>query len=84
MGKLQKITLTMEDGNDLEFIPTNVAASYLSISRGHRDKIADIPNMFPEKEPNGNEVFLLISAPAHIKEEIVEAAMEIIDKMINT
>jgi len=84
MGKLKKITLTMEDGDDLEFIPTNVAASYLSISRGHKDKIADIPNMFPEKEPNGNEVFLLVSAPAHIKEEVVRVALEVIDKMINT
>jgi hypothetical protein len=84
MGKLKKITLRMEDGDDLEFIPTNVASSYLSISRGHRDKIVDIPTMFPEKEPNGNEVFLLVSAPAHIKEEIVKAALEVIDRMINT
>jgi len=87
MGKLSKITLTMEDGEDIEFIP--LFESYLSISRGHREKktaegIMNGIEMFPEVESNGNEVLLLIAAPAHIKDEIVKAALEIIDKMINT
>jgi hypothetical protein len=84
MGKLKKITLLMDDDEELEFIPIEVAESYLSISRGYRDKIADIPNMFPVKEPNGNEVFVLVSAPKEIKEAVVKAAMEVVDKMINT
>lgn len=74
----------MDDDEELEFIPIEVAESYLSISRGYRDKIADIPNMFPVKEPNGNEVFVLVSAPKEIKEAVVKAAMEVVDKMINT
>jgi hypothetical protein len=82
MGKLKKITLTMENGEDLEFFP--LFESFVSITRGHRDKIKDIPDMFPEKEPNGNEVMLIVSAPAHIKDEIVKAATEITDKMINS
>ena len=84
MGKLKKITLLMDDDEELEFIPIEVAESYLSISRGYRDKIAHISNMFPEKEPNGNEVFILISAPKEIKEAVVKAAIEVVDKMINT
>ena len=74
----------MDDDEELEFIPIEVAESYVSISRGYRDKIADIPNMFPVKEPNGNEVFVLVSAPKEIKEAVVKAAMEVVDKMINT
>lgn len=74
----------MDDDEELEFIPMEIGESYLSISRGYKDKIADIPNMFPVKEPNGNEVFVLVSAPKEIKEAIVKAAMEIIDSKINT
>ena len=83
MGKLKKITLTMEDGEDLEFIPS--FESYLSISKGHRDTNDD--NNFMGgmiKEPNGNEVFLLVCAPKEIKDEIVKVALEVVDRMINT
>ena len=82
MGKLSKVTLTMEDGEDIIFLPK--FESYLSITKGYRDKIVDIPNMFPEKEPNGNEVMLIVCAPAAIKDEIVKAATEVIDKTINS
>ena len=86
MGKLKKITLLMDNDEELEFIPIEIAESYLSISRGYRDSptTQDTFMGFPIKEPNGNEVFILVSAPKVIKEEIVKAATEIIDKMINT
>jgi hypothetical protein len=40
--------------------------------------------MFPEVEPNGNEVLLLVCAPSHIKQDIVDAAVGVIDKLINS
>jgi hypothetical protein len=87
MGKLKKITLLMADDEELEFIPTEIAESYLSISRGHRDSPTGAQDTFmgyPVQEPNGKEVFILISAPKEIKDEIVKEAMKIIDKMINS
>jgi hypothetical protein len=85
MGKLKKITLLMADDEQLEFIPTDIAESYLSISRGHRDSptAQDTFMGYPVQESNGKEVFILVSAPKEIKDEIVKAALEIIDKMIN-
>jgi hypothetical protein len=85
MGKLKKITLLMADDEELEFIPTEIAESYLSISRGHKDSptAQDTFMGYPVQEPNGKEVLLVICAPHEIKEEIVKAALEIIDKMIN-
>lgn len=86
MGKLRKITLLMADDEELEFIPTEIGESYLSISKGHRDSPTahDTFMGYPLQEPNGKEVFILISAPKEIKEEIVKEAMKIIDKMINS
>lgn len=76
----------MDDDEELEFIPTDIAESYLSISRGYRDSptAQDTFMGYPVQEPNGKEVFILISAPKEIKEEIVNEAMKIIDKMINS
>ena len=87
MGRVKKITLTMEDGEDLEFFPS--FDSYLSITKGHREKktangIISGIEMFPEVEPNGNEVLLLVCAPSHIKQDIVDAAVGVIDKVINS
>jgi hypothetical protein len=87
MGKVKKITLTMENEENIEFFPQ--FESYLSITKGHREKktaegIMNGIEMFPEVEPNGNEVLLLVCAPKEIKEEIVKVALEVVDKMINT
>ena len=84
MGRVKKITLTMENEEDVEFFP--LFDCYLSITRGHREKkgLGDLPSMFPEVEPNGNEVLLLVCAPSHIKQDIVDAAVGVIDKVINS
>jgi hypothetical protein len=84
MGKLKKITLLMDDDEELEFIP--LFESYLSISRGHKDSptAQDTFMGYPVQEPNGNEVLLVVCAPKEIKEEIVKVALEVIDKMINS
>jgi hypothetical protein len=86
MGRVKKITLTMENDEDVEFFPS--FDCYLSITRGHREKktaegIMNGIEMFPVVEPNGNEVLLLVCAPSHIKQDIVNAAVEVIDRVIN-
>ena len=87
MGRVKKITLTMENEEEVEFFP--LFDSYLSITKGHREKktangIMSGIEMFPEVEPNGNEVLLLVCAPSHIKQDIVDAAVGVIDKVINS
>jgi hypothetical protein len=81
MRKLVKITLLFDDGEDMVFEPQ--FESFLSITRGHKTQSGDILNAFPAVEPNGKEVLLYLNAPADIKEEIVKAATEAIDKLIN-
>ena len=87
MSKAKKITITLDDSDEpIEFYPSG--ETYLSITRGNRDKIMNdsSPDAFLStiKEFNGVEVLLVIAAPHELKEEIVKAAMEIIDKVINT
>jgi len=86
MGKVKKIILTMENDEDIEFFP--LFDTFVSITRGHRNKkfangIMNGIEMFPVVEPNGNEVLLLVCAPSHIKQDIVNAAVEVIDRVIN-
>jgi hypothetical protein len=81
MKKLVKITLLFDDGEDISFEPK--FESFLSITRGHKTVTGDILNAFPQVEPNGREVMLFLNCPADIKEEIVKAATEAIDKLIN-
>jgi hypothetical protein len=87
MGRVKKVILTMENEEEVKFFP--LFDSYLSITRGHREKktaegIMNGIEMFSEVEPNGNEVLLLVCAPSHIKQDIVNAAIAVIDKVINS
>jgi hypothetical protein len=85
MSKAIKITITLDDSDEpIEFCPLHEV--HISITRGHRDSptVQDTYMGYPLQEFNGVEVMLVICAPKEIKDEIVKAAMEIIDKNINT
>lgn len=85
MSKAKKITVTLDDSDEpIEFYPLHEV--HISITKGHRDSptAQDTFMGFPVQEFNGVEVMLVICAPHELKEEIVEAAMKIIDKTINS
>ena len=89
MSKAKQIIVTLDDSDEpIEFYPLHEV--HISITRGYRDSKTvkgieeSTPNMFSIKEPNGVEVMLVVCAPNELKEEIVKAAMKIIDEKINS
>jgi hypothetical protein len=84
MSKAKKITVTLDDSDEpIEFYPLHEV--HISITRGYRDTNAHDTFMGNAiKEFNGIEAMLIVCAPKEIKEEIVEAAMKIIDRKINS
>lgn len=83
MSKAKKITIILDDTDEpIEFYPSG--ETYLSISRGYKDVISEDNSFGVIKEFNGIEILLLVAAPSYLKEEIVKAAMKIIDEKINS
>lgn len=84
MSKAKKITVMLDDSDEpIEFYPPHEV--HISITKGHKDSptAQDTFMGFPVQEFNGVEVMLVICAPHDLKEEIVAAAMKIIDEKIN-
>lgn len=86
MGLVQrniaKITVTTVDGSELTFEPKFPVS--INIQKGIRKKVVSLLDDFiDEREPNGRETLLIISADDEIRDLVVAASKEIINDHIN-